>query len=184
MLLGTVHLIESYPSNCAPTEEIDYVVYMNIFLTVIYFLVFLISQFIVRYNFREEDQDWCLNFHITTVTVGFVGLTSFLFVLLVVNFFSLLDSFFGTEIVQYQIIILYIVLLVMYTLKEHEFTFPLLQHLILCKRNNAVIPFHSKLLVSLPMQQLDPANLERLEELPPGVRRVAEYVDDGGIFVG
>lgn len=157
---------------------------MNIFLTVIYFLVFLISQFIVRYNFREEDQNWCLNFQITTMTVGFVGLTSFLSVLFVVKFFSFLDSFFGIEIVQYQIIILHILLLVMYTLKEHEFTFPLLHNLVLCRRNNAVMPFQSTQSVSLPMQILDPANLERLEELPPGVRRVAEYVDDGGIFVG
>lgn len=175
-----MHLIESFPSNCMPTADTDYVVYMNITLVVMYFFIFIISNIVIRCSFQVENQEAfgdCLK--IKSMTVGFlflVGCASVIFI-------SGLKSPNQAELVHCQINIFGVSSLIMYIIKEREYTFPILWSLIPHRMNNVAIPALQPA-SSLPMQQLNPAALNHLEELPPGVRRVTEWVDDGGIFVG
>ena len=161
-----------------PTADTDYVVYMNITLAVMYFLIFIISNIVIRCSFNNQEAFGdCLK--IKSMTVGFLILVGYASII----FISGIKSPNQTGLVHYQIIFFVVLSLILYIVKEREYTFPILWSLIPHRMNNAVVPTLQPA-SSLPMQQLNPSALNHLEELPPGVRRVTEYIDDGGIFVG
>ena len=154
----------------------DTVATLNISIAVLYFLIFLLSNVMISCHYQDQVQNMFQNcLQIKTITVSLVSALAFTSVILFAKFSNTSDL--PTETIQYQMYALVILLLLIYTIKEREFTFPFIKRLLRCGNTNAVGP-GDQAQGDIQLQELNPA------ALPPEVRRVTGEEDDGGIFVG
>ena len=177
--LGTVHILESFKSRCSPTEEQDYVALANAIIVSLYLIIFILSNIVLRIVFRNEEQDHFQDFKLKSVTIGIV----FVLAALVISGLVLLwpDSDYGIE-TTYIIILVEIGTLMLYIIKENEFTFPYMLNLFPwsnCINSNLVAPLPPAV---YPLQELNSRALQTRSSNQDC--RVIDIEDDGGIFMG
>ena len=172
---GTVSAIESFPSRCPINGEQDYVLLANSIVAIVYLSLFIISNIILKIVFRNEEQENFQNFSLKTLTIGVAFVAAVLGFLGIIQFLP--NSDFDMK-ANYMIITVCNAALVLYIIKENEFTFPFLLSLfqqIRCTDPNAVDP----IVPIFPMQELNPRTLRVNQDC-----RIKDLEDDGGIFMG
>lgn len=144
-----------------------------------YLTVFISSNIILTFMFRNADENLFQNFRVKTVTIGitfvagFVGIVG-MFQFLPIYDFDVKSTFF--------IIIVDLAALALYIVKENEFTYIFILNLSLwnrCRNPNGVGPLP---LPAYPLQELNPRALGH--NVSGQNCRIIDLEDDGGIFVG
>ena len=180
VILGTVNPLESFSSRCPPTDENDYSDLVMGIITATNLTVFLLTNLILllRCVFHYEDNNTFQDCRLKTMTIGValvVGGLGFFFLL------QLLPKSNFDMIPNYTLITLIESILLLYVIKEQEFTIPFTLNLLKslwnrCQNtNNAVVPLQPQV---LPMQKLNPRALLSND------CSVVDLEDDGGIFMG
>ena len=165
--------MESFQSRCPVTDEKDFVVLVNIIIVSVYLAIFILSNIILKFLFRNENQDNGQGFRLKTMTIGIVVVAGVLGFLGIIQFLP--NSDFDLKPV-YVLTSVLISALGLCLIKENEFTFPFLVKLFLkCTDPNAVGP----IVPAYPLQQLNPRALENNQDC-----RIIDLEDDGGIFMG
>ena len=165
--------MESFQSRCPVTDEKDFVVLVNIIIVSVYLAIFILSNIILKFLFRNENQDNGQGFRLKTMTIGIVVVAGVLGFLGIIQFLP--NSDFDLKPV-YVLTSVLISALGLCLIKENEFTFPFLVNLFLkCTDPNAVGP----IVPANHMQELNPRALENNQNC-----RIVDLEDDGGIFMG
>ena len=168
---------ETFPTRCPITIEKNTIAIIFSVIFTIYFCVFIASNVVLRIPLRNEADDNILDFNLKSVTIGMIFIVAALGVAAMILLLPRSD--FDLRIV-YTIILLDISALLLYIIKEKEFTFPYILSLWNRFRNtNAVVPGP---LPALPLQELNPRVLEN-NRAGQGCR-IIDLEDDGGIFIG
>ena len=145
----------------------------NTIIGSVYLAIFILSNIILKFLFRNENQDNAQDFRIKTMTIGIVFAGGVLAFLGIVQFLP--NSDFDLKPV-YVLTSVFISALGLYIIKENEFTLPFLVNLwVKCTDPNAVSP----IVPVYPMQELNPRALENNQDC-----RIIDLEDDGGIFMG
>ena len=147
----------------------------NTIIASIYLAIFILSNIILKFLYRNENQDNTQGFRLKTMTIGIVFVAGVLGILGIIRFLP--NSDFDLKSV-YVVSSVFISALGLYIIKENEFTFPFLVNVFLwvkCTDPNAVGPF----VPAYPLQQLNPRALENNQDC-----RIIDLEDDGGIFMG
>ena len=169
--------IESFPTRCPITTEKNNVTIIVSVMLTIYFCVFIASNIVLRISLRNEIDENFLDFNLKSVTIGIIFVAAALGVAAMILLLPRSD--FDLRIV-YTIILVDISALLLYTIKEKEFTFHFILSLWNRFRNpNAVVPGP---LPALPLQELNPRVLENNRAGQDC--RIIDLEDDGGIFIG
>ena len=151
----------------------------NAIIISLYLTIFILSNIILRIVFRNEEQDNFQDFRLKSVTIGIIFGLGCLGIFGVV--ISWPNSDYNIETI-YVIILSNIGLLILYIIKENEFTFPFMLNLFPwsnCINSNLVAPLP---LAVYPLQEL---NLRELQNRSSNQDcRVIDIEDDGGIFMG
>ena len=144
----------------------------NTIIASVYLAIFILSNIILKFLFRNENQDNAQDFRIKSMTIGIVFVGGVLAFLGIVHFlpnsdFDLKPVYFLTSV--------FISALGLYIIKENEFTLPFLVNLwVKCTDPNAVSP----IVPVYPMQELNPRALENNQDC-----RIIDLEDDEGIFM-
>ena len=145
----------------------------NTIIGSVYLAIFILSNIILKFLFRNENQDNAQDFRIKTMTIGIVFAGGVLAFLGIVQFLP--NSDFDLKPV-YVLTSVFISALGLYIIKENDFTFPFFVNLwVKCTDPNAVSP----IVPVYPMQELNPRALENNQDC-----RIIDREDDGGIFMG
>ncbi len=167
--------MESFQSRCPVTDGKDFVVLVNIFIVSVYLAIFILSNIILKFLFRNENQDNGQGFRLKTMTIGIVVVAG------VLGFLGIIQLLPNSDFDLKPVYVLTSVLisgLGLCIIKENEFTFPFLLSLfqqIRCTDPNAVDP----IVPIFPMQELNPRTLRVNQDC-----RIIDLEDDGGIFMG
>ena len=152
---------------------------VNVIIYIIYLIVFIASNLTLWVIFRNEDQvhDNVQHFRVKSMTIGILLLVSLLLVLGMVLILPQPEFDLRINFISNFVCIAFFAL---FTVKEHEFTFPFILNISLwrgCLPPNAVAPLAPSV---LPMEELNPRALQNTSE----ACRVIDLEDDGGIYVG
>ena len=151
----------------------------NTIIASLYLTIFILSNIVLRIVFRNEEQDNFQDFRLKSVTIGIISVLGSLGILGVVLLWP--NSDYDIEII-YIIILVQIGLLLLYIIKENEFTFPFMLNLFPwnnCINSNLVAPLP---LAVYPLQELNSRELQNRSSNQDC--RVIDIEDDGGIFMG
>ena len=165
--------METFLSRCPVTAEEDSVMLANTIIVSVYLAIFILSNTILKFLFRNENQDNVQGFQLKTMTIGIVFVAGLFVFIGIVHFLP--NSDFGLKPV-YVLTSVFISALGLYIIKENEFTFPFLVNLFLwVKCTDAVSP----IVPAYPIQELNPRVLENNQDC-----RIIDLEDDGGIYMG
>ena len=151
----------------------------NTIIISLYLTIFILSNIILRIVFRNEEQDNFQDFRLKSVTIGIISFFGFLGIFGVVILWP--NSDYNIEII-YVIILSNIGLLLLYIIKENEFTFPFMLNLFpwsTCINCNLVAPLPPAV---YPLQELNSRELQNRSSNQDC--RIIDIEDDGGIFMG
>ena len=151
----------------------------NTIIISLYLTIFILSNIILRIVFRNDEQDNFQDFRLKSVTIGII------FGLCCLGIFGVVilwpNSDYNIEII-YVIILSNIGLLLLYIIKENEFTFPFMLNLFpwsTCINCNLVAPLPPAV---YPLQELNSRELQNRSSNQDC--RIIDIEDDGGIFMG